>query len=77
MEERLMIDRTHSGWRCQTRRLIRTVKGDLPRGCHGTVVYETENLGRQLILVSWDLGISVPVFPDEIDVESQSSVAAY
>ncbi len=72
-----MIDRTHSGWRCQTRRLIRTVKGDLPRGCHGTVVYETENLGRQLILVSWDLGISVPVFPDEIDVESQSSVAAY
>lgn len=72
-----MIDRTHSGWRCQTRRLIRTVKGDLPRGCHGTVVYETENLGRQLILVSWDLGISVPVFPDEIDVESQSNVAAY
>ena len=72
-----MIDRTRKGWRCQTRRLIRTVKGDLPHGSHGTVVYETENLGRQLILVSWDMGISVPVFPDEIDVEGQSSVAAY
>ncbi len=66
-----MIDRTHSGWRCRTQRLIRTVKGDLPRGSQGTVVYEMENLGRQLLLVSWDLGISVPVFPDEIELESQ------
>jgi hypothetical protein len=30
-----------------------------------------DNLGRQLILVSWDTGISVPVFPDEIELESQ------
>jgi hypothetical protein len=66
-----MIDRTHSGWRCRTQRLIRTVKGDLPRGSQGTVVYEMENLGRQLLLVSWDLGISVPVFPDEIELEAQ------
>ncbi len=66
-----MIDRTHSGWRCRTQRLIRTVKGDLPRGSQGTVVYEMENLGRQLLLVSWDLGISVPVFPDEIELAAQ------
>jgi len=35
------------------------------------VVYEMENLGRQLLLVSWDLGISVPVFPDEIELAAQ------
>ncbi|HKA54716.1 MAG TPA: hypothetical protein VKJ47_13740 [Candidatus Binatia bacterium] len=66
-----MIDRTHAGWRCHTQRLIRTVKGDLPRGSQGTIVYETENLGRQLIFVSWDTGIAVPVFPDEIEWEAQ------
>jgi len=71
-----MLDRTHTGWRCHTQRLIRTVKGDLPRGSQGTVVYETENLGRQLIFVSWDTGISVPVFPDEIELAAQIGVAA-
>ena len=45
-----MIDRTHTGYRCHTRFLVRTAKGDLPRGSHGTVVYELENLGRVLIL---------------------------
>lgn len=70
-----MLDRTHTGWRCRTQRLIRTVKGDLPRGSHGTIVYETENLGRQLIFVSWDTGISVPVFPDEIEWEAQRNAA--
>jgi hypothetical protein len=34
-------------------------------------VYETENLGRQLILVDWDAGFSVPVFPDEVELEEQ------
>jgi hypothetical protein len=66
-----MIDRTHAGLRCHTRQLVRTVKGDLPRESHGTIAYEMENLGRQLILVNWDNGISVPVFPDEIEFESQ------
>jgi hypothetical protein len=66
-----MIDRTHSGARCHTRRFVRTVKGDLSRGSHGTIMYETENLGRQLILVEWDSGFSVPVFPDEIEFDEQ------
>lgn len=72
-----MIDRTHAGLRCHTRHLVRTVKGDLPRESHGTIVYEMENLGRQLILVNWDNGISVPVFPDEIELESQAATALY
>ena len=64
-----MIDRTHTGTRCYTRHLIRTVKGDLPRGSYGTVLHAMDNLGRCLILVRWDNGITVPVFPDEIELE--------
>jgi hypothetical protein len=63
-----MIDRTKAGQRCRTIRFIRTVKGDLPKNSLGTVRYEMENLGRQLVLVTWDEGATVPVFPDEIEV---------
>jgi hypothetical protein len=35
-----------------------------------------ENLGRQLILVRWDTGISVPAFPDEIERESDHDTQA-
>ena len=66
-----MIDHTHTGVRCHTRRLLRTVQGPLPRESLGTVVYEMDNLGRHLIMVSWDSGITVPVFPDEIELQSQ------
>ena len=70
-----MIDRTQAGRRCYTRHLVRTVKGDLSRASYGTIVYQMENLGRQLILVNWDKGISVPVFPDEIEIEPPNTVA--
>jgi hypothetical protein len=71
-----MIDRTQAGVRCHTRHLVRTVKGNLPRESYGTILYEMENLGRQLILVNWDSGISVPVFPDEIEIERQVSASS-
>ena len=66
-----MIDRTHTGIRCSTRILLRTVEGLLPRGSQGTVVYEMDNLGRQLILVNWDRGFSTPVFPYEVALEHE------
>lgn len=47
------------------------VKGDLSRGSQGTIIYEMENLGRALILVHWDTGISLPMFPDEIELEPE------
>jgi len=34
------------------------------------VAYEMDNLGRHLILVHWDQGFSVPVFPDEVELQS-------
>lgn len=65
-----MINRGRAGMRCRATRLIRTVKGDFPKGAWGTVCYEMENLGRQLVLVAWDKGTTVPVFPDEIEIIS-------
>jgi len=44
------------------------VEGDLPKDTHGTILYEIENLGRLLVLVEWDRGFTVPVFPHEIEV---------
>ena len=64
-----MIDRSHSGTRVRTLRFVRTVKGDLSPGTQGTIVYETENLGRHLVFVEWDVGFAVPAFPDEIEME--------
>ena len=71
-----MIDRSRTGSRCWTRYFLRTVKGDLPRNSTGTVVSETENLGRHLILVNWDNGVTVPVFPDEIEFLDEPHFAA-
>lgn len=67
-----MINHTHAGVRCHTVRPIRTVKGDLPRRSWGTVMYEMDNLGRRLVLVRWDNGITVPMFPEEIMIEQQN-----
>jgi hypothetical protein len=67
-----MIDHSHTGIRCATRLPLRTVNGFLPRGAEGTVVYETENLGRHLIFVNWDTGFSVTVFPDEVTLKQET-----
>ena len=63
-----MIDRTRAGMRCRTIRFVRTVEGDLPKDAYGTIRYEMENLERLLVLVAWDRGFIVPVFPHEIEV---------
>jgi hypothetical protein len=63
-----MIDRTQAGMRCRAIRFVRTVEGDLPKDAYGTIRYEIENLGRLLVLVEWDRGFTVPVFPHEIKV---------
>lgn len=63
-----MIDRTRAGMRCRTIQFVRTVEGDLPKDACGTIRYEMENLGRLLVLVEWDRGLTVPVFPHEIEV---------
>jgi hypothetical protein len=61
-----MVYRTHIGMRCETLQMVRTVRGDLPRGSQGNVINEIENIGRHLIVVQWDSGITIPVFPNEV-----------
>jgi hypothetical protein len=34
----------------------------------GTIRYGLENLGRQLVLVDWDMGKATLVFPNEIEL---------
>ena len=63
-----MIDHTRKGMRCQTTLFVRTVEGDLRKNAQGTIRYEMENLDRHLVLVEWDQGFTVPVFPHEIEV---------
>lgn len=63
-----MTDHSRAGMRCRTVRFVRTVEGDLRRDAHGTIRYEIDNLDRRLVLVEWDQGFIVPVFPNEIEV---------
>lgn len=63
-----MMDHTYAGARCRALQHINTVQGPLSRGSCGTIRYEMDNLGRRLVLVDWDAGISVPVFPPEIEI---------
>lgn len=69
-----MTDHTRAGMRCRTVRFVRTVEGDLRRDAQGTVRYEMDNLDRRLVLVEWDQGFTVPVFPHEIEMLSASEL---
>lgn len=66
-----MIDRSHAGLRCRTRRLVYTAQDVLPRHSYGTIRYEVDNLDRMLVFVDWDTGAEILVFPSEIDVLSE------
>ena len=72
-----MVDKSRSGRRCSTTRFIATVCGDLLPGSKGTVRYEIENLGRQLIMVRWDAGFDVSAFLNEIVIDPETTVLHY
>ena len=61
-----MMDRSHAGIGCRTRRHVSTAAGMLPRHSHGTIRYELDNLDRRLVFIDWDNGMTVLVFPHEI-----------
>ena len=63
-----MIDHTRKDLRCRITRFVRTVAGDLVKDSQGTIQFETDNFERLLIMVAWDEGFTVPVFPDEIEL---------
>ena len=55
--------------RCQARRSIRSHQGLVTAECGGTIEGEIDNLGRRLISVRWDTGLTMYVFPEEIEVD--------
>jgi hypothetical protein len=64
-----MMDRTRAGSRCRTIRPIVHHVGMIPRETAGTIRYETENIGRQLMRVDLDSGLGVMLLADDVDVE--------
>jgi len=69
-----MVDRSRSGTACRTVHQLRTTEGILPRGSRGTILYEMDNVGRWLIFVTWNNGMRIPVFPDDIEVSEREEV---
>jgi hypothetical protein len=63
-----MIDTRRRGFRCRAKKMLRGHAVMIEVDNQGTIVYEFENLGRQLILVQWDGGPSLYAFPDEIEI---------
>ncbi|HEV8713956.1 MAG TPA: hypothetical protein VGX03_14160 [Candidatus Binatia bacterium] len=72
-----MVDRTHTGLRCRVVRHLSTRDGLLRRDAYGTIQYEMDNLGRHLVFVDWDNGMTTPVFAQEVEIDTpQVDVAA-
>jgi hypothetical protein len=63
-----MIDTKRTGKRCRAKRIIRNHTGVIAPLSQGTIRYEIENLGRELIYVQWDAGPAAYVFSDEIEI---------
>ena len=63
-----MIDLSLEGMKCRAVRDIRSYQGMVSASTEGTIQYEIENLGRHLVNVHWDNGLSLNVFPSEIEI---------
>lgn len=65
-----MINGIQKGMRCRTTKMIRTHGGLLERFTEGTVQGVIDNLGRQLIGVEWDSGVTTYAFINEIEIKT-------
>lgn len=53
---------------CRALKDIRCHQGTIKAFTEGTIQYQFENLGRTLIHVRWNNGISANMFPNEIEI---------
>jgi hypothetical protein len=74
-----MINMSQNGMRCRATKEIRTHEGLIRRFTDGTIQGVIDNLGRQLIKVEWDSGITTYAFFNEIEITDgvQLSAALY
>ena len=63
-----MINMSQNGVRYRATRPIRTHEGLIRRFTEGTIQGVIDNLGRQLINVEWDSGITTYAFFNEIEI---------
>jgi hypothetical protein len=63
-----MFDIDLKGMRCRTTRVVRSHRGVIGRSTEGTIQHDIDNLGRRLISVQWDIGVTDYVFPAEIEI---------
>ena len=72
-----MINLSKGGMRCRATRAIRTHEGLIGRFTEGTIIKAViDNLGRQLINVEWDSGITTYVFFNEIEITDGVQLSA-
>ena len=71
-----MINLSKSGMRCRATREIRAHEGLIRRFTEGTIEAVIDNLGRQLINVEWDSGITTYVFFNEIEITDGVQLSA-
>jgi len=67
------MDANIKGMRCRAMREVRSHRGLIKRSTEGTIQHYIENLGRELISVQWDVGITDYAFPAEIEIISEES----
>lgn len=53
-----MIDTSLTGRRCRATKEIRSHRGRTQRFTEGTIQYDLDNLGRHLLSVEWDSGVT-------------------
>ena len=70
-----MIDTSSEGLRCRATREIRTCQGVIRRLTGGVIKCDMENLGRHLIRVQWDCGMTDYAYPVEIEILDQRETA--
>src|SRR5262245_61144807 len=71
-----MINLSQNGMRCRATKEIRTHEGLIRRFTEGTIQGVIDNLGRQLINVKWDSGITTYVFFNEIELTDDVQLSA-
>lgn len=63
------------GARCRATRMVRSYRGLVERSTEGTIQHDIDNLGRHLISVQWDVGVTDYVFPSEIEIIGNRSTS--
>jgi len=63
-----MFSTNLTGARCRATQVMRSHRGLIERSTEGTIQHDVDNLGRRLISVQWDVGVTDYVFPSEIEI---------